>query len=333
MEASMKGLERFSGRWARGAAALAVLLALALSVSACTRGFDPFNKVDKLRVLAVRAEPPALAPGESAELAALVYEPDGDELEYRWSWCPLPTTSLNGYECPLDEEQFAALVEQLIPGAGALVPSFELSLEPEAAFHYVIDPDLLQQVCEATQSADVPGLELLPDCERSLAITISLEVSAGGESVTAIKELPIFFDGQDADNENPSIGEVTAAHGGGPESVLDEDEPSSLIADRRYDVTAEVSLSNSQTFQPEPTDDDPDPVPERESLFMTWFVTGGSTDSKRTTFIDGEVGLDVLENNSWQTPDAAAAGTLFLVLQDERGGVGWTWRDVELLEE
>jgi len=320
-------------RWIAGIASIAAPLALTLLAASCTRGFDPFNEVEKLRVLGIRAEPPALGPGESAELTALVYEPDGDEIAYRWSWCPLPTTALNGYECLLDEQQFAALADQILPGAGELVPSFELSTEPEATFDYIVDPGLLQQVCEQVSTFEVPGLALLPDCERSLVITITLEVSAGGESLTAIKELPLFYDEAEADNENPSIGQVTAALGDGAPFVLDESDPTVLAAKRSHRITADVAASQSQVFVPAPTEDEPDPEPERETLFMTWFVTGGSTEYQRTSFIDGDVGMEVLQNNSWKTPDDALEGTLFLVLQDKRGGVGWTWRDVELVED
>lgn len=316
-----------------GALGLSIALALALGASGCGRDFEPFNLVNKLRVLAIQADPPAVAPGETAVLRALVYEPDGDEVSYRWSWCPLTTGSLGGFECAVSEAELRDLAESFVPGSGALVPSFDLGSEPEAAFDYSFSPVLMQGLCELLTSFEAPSFVSLPDCEESLVVSITLEVTAGDEAVTAIKELPVYFDEAGADNENPAIGEVTAALGDGGPAVLPEDGLATLLANRRHDLVVDVPIASAQVFQPSPTEDDPQPASRRESLFMTWFVTGGDTTDNRTTFIEDEIPLEELGSNRWLTPRDQPETTLFLVLQDERGGVGWTWRDVQLVED
>jgi hypothetical protein len=48
-----------------------VLAATALALAACTPDFDPASRIDKLRVLAVRADPPEIAPAPSGGAAAV----------------------------------------------------------------------------------------------------------------------------------------------------------------------------------------------------------------------------------------------------------------------
>ena len=66
-------------------------IALATAAIGCAPDFDPFNLVDKPRILAVQADPPELKPGERAQLRALVYAPDQAEVSYHWQWCPFTT--------------------------------------------------------------------------------------------------------------------------------------------------------------------------------------------------------------------------------------------------
>ena len=50
----------------------------ALALAACSPDFDPASKVDKLRVLAIKAEPPEVEPGSVATLESLVLRADFD---------------------------------------------------------------------------------------------------------------------------------------------------------------------------------------------------------------------------------------------------------------
>ncbi len=70
----------------RASVALAALAALA--ASGCGGGdFEPASRVAKLRVLAVRADPPFARPGEEVRLEALAVDPAGRELRWGWSSC------------------------------------------------------------------------------------------------------------------------------------------------------------------------------------------------------------------------------------------------------
>jgi len=315
-------------------AGAAILVFATSSVAGCVREFAPFNELDSLRVLGVRAEPPALGPGAIAVLDALVFEPDGNEVSYRWSWCPLAAGAATGFACYLDEEMLRSIAEEYLPGAGALVPSFDLGTEPVAEFAYPLPASLLRALCEEATSSELPAFVPLPDCSRGLTISVRLEVAAGGDSVVAVKDLPLFWDEADADNSNPEVSGLMAAVGNAAPFELAGDFETVIEHGVRYRLRAGVSLDSAEIFVPAPGADDPDPGPRRERLFMTWFITGGEVDAGRTTFIDGEVGLEVLRTNIWRTPGPGGApdgsASIYLVLQDERGGVDWLGRGVRL---
>lgn len=317
-----------------GLAGAAILVIAALSVAGCVREFAPLNELDSLRVLGVRAEPPSLGPGGIAMLDALVFEPEGNEVSYRWSWCPLAAGAASGFDCYLDEEMLRSIAEEYLPGAGALVPSFDLGTAPVAEFAYPLPAPLLRALCEEVVSSELPAFVPLPDCSRGLTISVRLEIGYGEDSVTAVKDLPLFWDEADADNSNPEVSDLWAAVGEAIPFELVEGFETALDHGGRYRLRAGISLDSAEVFTPAAAAGSPDPGPRRERLFMTWFITGGELDAGRTTFIDGEVDLEVLTGNSWRTPDPGlapdGAASIYLVLQDERGGVGWLGRSVRL---
>jgi hypothetical protein len=62
-------------------------------------------------------------------------------------------------------------------------------------------------------------------------------------------------------------------------------------------------------------------VARREAVGVAWFATAGAFDNDRT----GRSGDDpaTTSDNGWQAPQAPTQVTLWVVLRDERGGVGW----------
>jgi hypothetical protein len=322
--------------------AIAVSVVVAVLAVGCGETFDPFNEITDLRVLAVRAEPPALAPGQAAALDALVYQPDAGPISYAWSWCPMTLGSATGYECAVSEEELRAAFEQVAPGAGALVPSYDLGAAPTAEFSYAIPAGALAALCEAIASQSAPAFVALPQCADGLTLTIRLDVTAAGKTVTAVKQLPLLVEAADDANANPTIGAVYAAPAADRVDpltdglALDPDAPAALSTSTKYDLAVDVPEDASQLFVPAATADEPNPTADRETLFLSWFVTGGATDQMRTGFIDGDASMDGLEQNTWTTPDLASSGgaaELILVLQDERGGVAWARRSIALAGE
>ena len=257
-------------------------------------------------------------------------------MSYTWSWCPVTLGSLAGYDCAVDEDQVREAMEDNVPGSSALLPSFDLGTEPTAAFSLDIPAAALSALCETEIEVDIEGLDLsdLFSCDEGLSITIRLDVATDTEQVSAVKEVLLLTEDASDRNENPSIGSVFLADDGGDVEIGQD--AFVLTAESWHDLRVSVPSGAAQSFTPAATDDDPDPEAREESLFMTWFVTGGETEAQRTTYIEDEVPMETLENNSWRTPavDETADGSarFFLVLQDERGGVTWTERRVTLEE-
>ena len=85
--------------------ALAVPAAIALLVVAgCKNDFSPQSDLLGLRVLALRARPLELAPGESVTVQATSYVPAGATvLSERWTFCPLSAGAVAAYACAVPQ--------------------------------------------------------------------------------------------------------------------------------------------------------------------------------------------------------------------------------------
>ena len=305
-----------SHRFATGALCLALLCA----ASACTIRDDSTraNQIEGLRVLALASEPPDLVQGETAEISALVFDEEERAISYQWSWCISRGSSDEGYLCNISESDLEAAWEELDPGI--TLPPYDLGNAATASFEMFFQPQQALGLCEIlSRGAAEPELELFT-CLSSLALSIELRATAGSDQIVAIKDIPILIDG-DERNQNPVIGpNFTRTLRDGAE--LGGSEP--FLLEGIYDVVADVDEAQSEIFLPAAREGLPPPEPRGESLFLSWFVTVGSTHRKgeqRTAYFD-EGSIESLTENTWDMPfeleDSNAR--LFLVLRDERGG-------------
>jgi hypothetical protein len=69
-------------------------------------------------------------------------------------------------------------------------------------------------------------------------------------------------------------------------------------------------------------------VDAREGIHVSWFATGGSFDLDRT----GSSSTDTTTNsqNGWTTPSQKGPAHVWVVLHDDRGGVGWAGYSVQV---
>src|SRR5690606_12226008 len=70
---------------------LAALLGAGALVG-CGADFDPGSHVSSLRVLAVQADNPYAAPGETVRFQATSYDPEGRDIEWAWVACETPAS-------------------------------------------------------------------------------------------------------------------------------------------------------------------------------------------------------------------------------------------------
>lgn len=113
----------------------APVVLLVAALAGCDSDLPDRSEVEALRILGVRAEPPALAdPGES-ELTALVADGQGART-YVWELCLVPGSPTDGFPC-LDEAARFDLGDQ--PTATMAVPDLEPFLERAEEEGFTVD--------------------------------------------------------------------------------------------------------------------------------------------------------------------------------------------------
>ncbi len=309
---------------------------------------ERYNTLERLRVMALRSEPADLAPGESATLSALVYQPENAPITYEWSWCPARGGSNDGYECAISEGELRAIWESL--DTGVEFPGYGLGTEATADFTHVLSLEIKQAVCSAWASSEGADESAALMCLMGLQPSVQLIVRSDGEEIVALKDLHLLDGGSkggdtEQRNANPEVSTaITLAlqigggsnneSGNGPGRGSGDDDGqqyeeieagSTLEGNKRYKITVGVDEDQAETFLPEKREGLEPPTERKESLFLTWFVTMGGAE-QRTSFIDGHTDFKDLIDNHWELPHTPLENQakLFLVLRDERGGVGWT---------
>jgi hypothetical protein len=302
---------------------VALALCFVVAAAACGPDFDPYNRINTLRVLAIQAEPALPAPGETATFTPLVYTPDpAAEVTYHWTWCPFPGSANAGYPCQVSEEQAAMLAGQ----SGVMLPSFDLGTGKTAQLAHAIDPAVLGQLCQG-----VPGSPRLPDCEGGFPVQIRVKVSSGGDEVVSVRTQRLRFLPDSQPNANPRIDALMANLDGNDQPITDDP---MLTLPRRKKTVIKAQFPEELSELYHGTDDEGHPADVHERLFLTWFVESGDTSDERTGFIFGKTPLEVALKTKWEParlkdyPKDTAR--LIVVVHDNRGGVAWRSGAVKL---
>ena len=274
-------------KWWLGGASLMMLLVMAQY--GCGPDFSPYWRVDKLRVLSMKADPVTLRPGESADLDVLVYVPEGEEVTYQWDWCPFQTSADTQYECPVSREDLIALLRDGIPPEDVpegfdvdmllelLVPEFDLGTEATAKFPYPGSPEFILGICNSLQLSlagednELNDDARVSDCEQGYEATfrVTLTTSSGEEFVSA-KRILLWTGSELEDNENPDVNGIEirlqnpddldkvvnkldwimASEATGERwYLLREGESTPLVAGVPYEIRSRVNPDSLQMFQ------------------------------------------------------------------------------------
>lgn len=294
---------------------------LALASTQCNPPFDPYWRVDKLRILSIKSDPITVKPGQRATFTALVENPDDVPLTYHWEWCPFLVSSDSKYECPITRDQlielFAAQIPEgsLPPGfdVGALVPEFDLGEGEQAELPYPLTPEVVLGLCEGLQGF-LAGSDLADDaavsssCEQGYDVNLRLVVTPqGGEPMIAAKKFTLWTGSELDDNHNPRVdaieirlkqredlakvqamlpwvSEPTGTEGGWYR--LPEDAPTPVVANIPFELRSVIDPESVETFQrPAPRGSELERLPpEQEGLEIRWMVGGGSLNDSRQLF-------------------------------------------------
>ena len=310
------------------------LIALSLAAAAgCGEPFPPANRIQELRVLAIKSEPVAPAPGESTTLSALVYTPMPDpSVTYAWSWCPLPGASKDGYPCLIDEAQLQSMAGM----AGQTLPPYNLGNGETAQLPHTIDPVVLQQLCAARAATVVGGQPLGADCDGGFPVQIKVTVKTATDEVTAVRRLRLRLAPGGEPNNNPRIEGLSLIEetpdGMEIATSIEEGMPRTLFrAPEDQTLRATVPLEVAEPYTGK--DNNLQPTATRERLSMVWFIESGDTDEDTTSFVADLVGARPITEaftNTWSPARVKDyprdTARLILVLKDNREGV--VWRDI-----
>jgi len=317
--------------WRATGARLGVLGLLALAGSAvagCGGSFDPYNRLNSLRVLAIRSgahdgEQVAPATGETTTIDSKVYTlPGHDVTSYAWSWCPFSTAP--GGPCPLTEDQASMLAG--VPISYTLPSAADGSTTSTNA----IPPGVLKMLCAGM------GNIAVPDCTDGYPIQLQLTVTTDNDQVQAVRPMRLRFRDTDQANANPTV-KVLFATLGTPvhPQQFDGDPPPMMPTLPRHvktPINTVIAPEESEMYMGK--DDNNNPALVNERLNLSWFVESGDTDHQRTAYIAGQVTLEDAAKVNWTpafkkdyTPDTSR---LILIIRDDRQGVGWVDGTVSL---
>ena len=316
--------------------------------SQCSSPFPPRNHIDKFRILAIKAEPPEIAPGESTQISFLAVHPQKDIAKGTFPSFPTCLSKSN-----TDSAFWIACLPALGPyskgsdfacaGLASTLGNPSDAGEVDAGSPPQVKPcNTLQfdgktsQVCvpippcgeSITWQAPSSFLQALPEKERQVGadVMLLLNVQQGTQKQTSLKRIRVSQKPKAQRNTNPQIQDILLD--GEPVSSCLPDqaqqcETLTISADKNLKIR--VSLAPN-TQDPIPTSKDPN---RREDIQIFWFATAGEFDVGSTI----HSGANPPAHSIWPTwfPNdhegtPLRAHTILRIValaQDRRGGFDW----------
>lgn len=298
-------------------------LLAALALPACGPEFDPGTQVSSLRVLAVRADTPFVHPGDTVRLQALSHDPAERAISWAWAACPSPSGS-RVEDCLNQVRELAGGAELPLLGMGEGLDTIDVPVPADALEG--IPLEARQQSLAGVLSVACPGdLEVLNVAERipfRCTDRDTGEVLGLHDMVVGIKRL---FLRETEQNQNPVIEDVLFD---GESWAMDDvkevdacdtakfayDDCEGLGHDIQTLVSADSFESGIDEFG---RDFD-------EQLIVQHYNTDG--------IFEDEVRIADKAKTSWvaRSSSSGSTVTLWFVARDDRGGVSWTTRRVNV---
>jgi hypothetical protein len=321
----------------RRLAALALAMTALSQLVACGADSDPASRITTLRVIAVRADKPYAKPGETVNLDTIWWDgldPDQKSRPRQWAWTTCVNPSGSGVtDC------FAKIVADAqktgkpplftlsTPGIDAptfslTVPADTLTSLPEAARVYA-EVGVVLIVCPGTLQLPDPSAGYTPgsfpiQCIDSTGRALGLdEFEAGLKRVFVRATTP---------NSNPVIESIT--WDGAPWAEGDVKTVSACDTDgNRYDkcdASLAHEIATNVTKESFESGTDEFGTPYEEQLVTQYYATEG--------LFEYDVKVAKEPKTHWVARSKAKGQTLHLwfVARDNRGGVTWQERQVQV---
>jgi hypothetical protein len=272
------------------------MLLVVLVAGCASKGGDAETLVERLRLLAVQAEPPQATLEATVEFEALIVDPAGAgrPLSVTWAVClfDVPSSASDTFCSGPGSYQFG--------GTGATAT---LSLPDLAAW-------VAQRGIDLNKIVGDPRL-------GDIYLLIGIEVSAGDETIQAMKRLSLQLKPGEPVNHNPQITGLEM------DGALLDSQPVSLVAESKHEFRPLVSEDSREWFIPGDDEDE-----KLEDNLFSWYATGGDLSDGRTILDTDNDGNDLVIND-WTAPNEPGPHSLWLVVRDGRYGIDW----IEILFE
>ncbi|MGC4094033.1 MAG: hypothetical protein QM756_40215 [Polyangiaceae bacterium] len=314
--------------------------------------------VDSPRVLAIRSEPAEVAPGKSVNYSALFVGPS-EELDAKsldWALClarkPIAVAGSISLEC-LKPEADADVLTPLgngVTATGTLPKDGCRVFGPSPPAPKAGEPAARPADPDSSGGYYQPLRLRSPDSEAEYAAGFTrIACGVGG----ATQEQSVDYAKRYRDNENPEVEAVTIDPGV-DDTRLSESAaaPTRIVAGARLKFRAswpecpvEANCGDGICSSSDDRDacaedcatphgckgSEPyvylDPiqrsiVERRESMRASWFTTAGSFEHDRSGRSEGEAAI-AYSDNTWVAPKTPGPVRFWVVLRDDRGGVGY----------
>ena len=301
------------------------LLLFALAAAACSpEDFPTETLVDRLRMLGLTSTPADLAPGETARLQSLVIDPTraGQPTTTFWIGCDPDPFNLNRSACadPAVVNNPAMLGDML-----SLPPGVKfIGLNSQAVY---TAPKGLFDALEADDPRRITGTS-----GQVLTISIAEDVSptASMEELRAVfvrvqnkevKSLISLFRvriSEDPErNTNPRVTQLSVDGEQWPTGARVMVKPAQKV---RLDVDGP-----DEVFEPFTAQTPSGAEARKERVLIAWYSTSGRFSEERTALREGvKTKFTAPGGKAFDPVPERRTGTLWTVLRDTRGGLGWS---------
>jgi len=268
-----------------------VLVALLTLSLGCGPDFERPSVVNSLRILAVRADPAAVRPGQATVLTPLVADPYGARRTVTYEWAACVTMDADSFEFLLASDCAAAEDRPI------------LSTDP------TLSVPIPAEVADLAEVQDFTGQS------GSFGIPVRLVVRAGAEEQIAIVPVAVVLDEAAEPNQNPVFASIE--EGGDPWA---EGEDRSLPVNGSLRLRATWPPEAAEEYSYDPTGP-ATRVDVKEVVAVNWYSSIGEIDPDVTSdgFLDTTLRLKA-------RPPQGVDARLWMVISDGRGGTAYTER-------
>ena len=299
---------------------LALVASIGPALAGCKPDFgNPASLVTERRILASRAEPAEVRPGESATFDALVVSPAGTEATpaLDWALCnapkPLDENNVVTSACLGDGSNLMGFGSQT-DAATDTVPALACSLfGPDPPPQAQGQPPLRPRDSDVTGGYYQPVRVVDGDIVAFALQRITCELTRGGAQIAV--QYAMSYQA----NQNPKLIPLTATVDGAPVGL------DALPAGKEIDFAIGWTPESAESF---PVFDlvSQSLITHREALRVSWFATDGSFEHEVTGRDETET--ETTTDDHWTAPKSAGVVHLWAVLRDSRGGVDFASYDL-----